>query len=211
MHIFDKIEFVKKLVTKASEINASVPSSGYTALHHAAKEGHAEIVEFLVESGANFTLETRKGFTPLHLAVKYANLAELKFLVDVGCDINARALGGLTCLHIAAHYAHVEITKKLLELGADPSISAARTGHTSLHVASRQANLDILRLLLEAGAPTGATTKQGFTAVHLSAFAGSVELLKGMVKKSNNISYFKIFDTQKYLTKSFNRKSLERK
>lgn len=79
-----KIDFVKTLISKGAELNAIVPSSGYTALHHAAKEGHAEIVEFLVESGANFTLETRKGFTPLHLAVKYANLAELKFLVDVG-------------------------------------------------------------------------------------------------------------------------------
>ena len=41
-----------------------------------------------------------------------------------------------------------------------------------------QGNHAILKLLLDAGGSTAATTKQGFTAVHLSAFAGSIELLR---------------------------------
>ena len=178
-----KLNALMALLEKSeTDINVEAESSGYTALHHAAKEGHLTVCSALIDKGADCSRVTKKGFTPLHLAVKYNRLAELEYLVTTAkCDVNAKALGGLTALHIAAHYSHIDVVSRLLECGADLTIAASRTGHTALHVATRQGNRQITQMLLKHGASTSATTKQGFTPLHLAAFAGSLELTKLLI------------------------------
>jgi ankyrin repeat protein len=42
-----------------------------TALHHAARLGHIDIVEFLLQNGANVNAQTVQGKTPLHQGIGF--------------------------------------------------------------------------------------------------------------------------------------------
>lgn len=48
--------------------------AGYTPLHFAVEYGRHELVEYLLERGANLYLQDRNGSTPLHLALEYCDI-----------------------------------------------------------------------------------------------------------------------------------------
>lgn len=107
---------------------------GATALHFAARYGHAEVVRTLLDID----------LTPLRTKP----------------DINAVVEGGMTALHLAAWYGHAEVIRTLLDIDSTPSrtkpdINAvARGGGTALHVAARYGYYECIRILLKAGANT---------------------------------------------------------
>ena len=60
---------VKYILTRADPDVELVNSNGWTALHQAARHGHAEIVQMLIKLGkANVNSRNRYGATPLVLA-----------------------------------------------------------------------------------------------------------------------------------------------
>jgi ankyrin repeat protein len=61
---------VKLLVERGCPPDARSSDQGYTALHLAANSGNAELISFLLRSGADRTLKTGTGETPYDLAVK---------------------------------------------------------------------------------------------------------------------------------------------
>lgn len=61
---FGDEEAVRTLVEKGVNINAQHEINGWTALHWAAKRGHANIIAYLLEHGADKTLLSKKGETP---------------------------------------------------------------------------------------------------------------------------------------------------
>lgn len=79
-----KVSAVTLLLEHGAEIDAQDPLYGKTALHNAASNGHLEIVELLVEQGADPTIENNDGQTPYELAASFlANperLAVMRFL-----------------------------------------------------------------------------------------------------------------------------------
>ena len=98
---------MSSLHTDINDIKAKDQS---TPLHVSAENGHLNIVQWLVENGANInekskeylcyttfflmnknthTLDESKR-TPMHSAAKYGRLETLKFLVSKGQDVNER-------------------------------------------------------------------------------------------------------------------------
>ncbi|XVF81414.1 hypothetical protein PTKIN_Ptkin15bG0153200 [Pterospermum kingtungense] len=69
-------------------------SQGVTPLHLAAEGGHLEVMDELLERGANIDARTKGacGWTPLHAAAKERKKEAVKFLIENGAflpdDIN---------------------------------------------------------------------------------------------------------------------------
>ena len=118
-----------------------------TALMWAAAEGHAEVVEELIQAGAEFRTTLSSGFTPLLFAVREGRMEVVKTLVKAGADVNesieshpdwrhlgydARLKPGARPLHVAVENGHFELATYLLEVGADAD-AADPTGYTALH------------------------------------------------------------------------------
>lgn len=87
------VEGVQLLVDAGADVNARLTrggetfSRGATPLHRAARLGDAEMVQVLIEGGANVRSADRDGVTPLHYA-KSANVA--RALIRAGADLDVR-------------------------------------------------------------------------------------------------------------------------
>ena len=70
-------------------------------LHYAAKKGHIEVVNILLENGVKTDERDKENdnTTPLHMAAKEGQLAVVRKLLECGADINAQSHSGQTPIH----------------------------------------------------------------------------------------------------------------
>jgi ankyrin repeat protein len=97
------VSAVRALVERRPGLVTATDKEGYTALHHAAREGHAGIVRYLVSRGADLEAGSGCGTRPLHLAALNGNYEVVAFLMEQGADINAQggSLSKMTPLEYA--------------------------------------------------------------------------------------------------------------
>ena len=145
---------VKNIIEKdPSQINIQ-DISGWTPLHLASGKGHIEIVEFLLNHGADIELEIFNGDTPLLVAARYARYGKyetIKTLLEHGAKVNHKDKHGRAALHDAAMYSGKEVMNLLISYGADVN---ARDEHqsTPLHQAAMLNNIEAAKALVEHGA-----------------------------------------------------------
>jgi ankyrin repeat protein len=68
--LYGNIEAVSNLVANGADLNKSSRGHRSTPLHEATHGGHAEIVKFLLDAGANDSLKDYAGNTALHIACR---------------------------------------------------------------------------------------------------------------------------------------------
>ena len=137
---------VKALLSRGATVDNKDDRRGQTALMWAAAEGHARVVEMLIEVGADLHHRLPSGFTPLLFAVREGRTDIVRVLLKAGADVNEtvpveggrrRGYGGrlppagASALLVAVANAHFELAAHLLDAGADPN--ANLPGYTILH------------------------------------------------------------------------------
>jgi ankyrin repeat protein len=159
----------------------SADTFGTTSLHRAALFADKEMVELLLNHGADAMLKDHHGQTALHVAAGNRNSIEvLNFLLAHGADINAKDHHGQTALHAAAeHGKSIEVLNFLLAHGVD--INALDYGlNTPLHLAAVMGNEQIVKWLIVHGASVDVKDATGRTPIFCAATWGrkaAVELL----------------------------------
>lgn len=122
-----------------------VDNSGRTALHMAAREGHAIITRILLQSGADHGIHDSNGCTALSLAAQEHRWSTIRVLLKGGANINSQSDGGYTALHLAVLSAmgmdfenFYEVVRLLLE---EADINAQdNTGKIAFHIAVGKPN-----------------------------------------------------------------------
>jgi ankyrin repeat protein len=106
-----------------------------------------EILELLIDSGADTFDFDDEGVSVFDMAITYDNQFMVKYLIEHGLDINATTRrSGFTALMAAACYGRVEIAKILLSYGVDQSAQDSK-GFTASDFARKMNKKSILALL----------------------------------------------------------------
>lgn len=134
---------------------------GIACLHLAADLGNLEIVQCLIERGANTNIRTISGITPLHLACKNNNDDVILLLLQ-SLDSDALTISYISCpwspMHFASYFGSSDALKTLINEENDPDSLIERfhqrtsNGNTCLHLAVQQFRLEIVKILLYHGA-----------------------------------------------------------
>ena len=93
--------------------------SGTTPLHVAR---NAEILQLLLDNGADMELNDFKGNTPAHYAARDDNLSLIAAPIDVGFDIKTTGERGYTVLHTAIDYDSLDVIWYLLDEGVGAAL-----------------------------------------------------------------------------------------
>ena len=96
----------------------------FTPLHLAAFKGHSEMVDLLIQYGADVGFESSTDYTAFHFAVQEGHSDIVKILVNNHADVNAISDDG-TPLHIAVANNNIDMVNFLLtEVNANPNVTA---------------------------------------------------------------------------------------
>ena len=120
------------------EVDLTVKDSiGETPLHVAVENNNYQIVQLLLEHGADVNILDDYNDTPLHLAsAKDLNISIVQLLLEHGADVEIREnRNGDTPLHLASYNGNYQIVQLLLEHGANVD-SRDFEENTPLHQAS---------------------------------------------------------------------------
>lgn len=90
-------------------------SEDWTALHEAAAQGHAVLMQVLLERGANIWAKAAEGSTALHLATLSGNVAKVRLVLEKGLDVDAKTDDGVSALQAGAATGAKAVVQLLLD------------------------------------------------------------------------------------------------
>jgi ankyrin repeat protein len=128
-----------------------------TPLNWAADYCRLEVVQLLIEKGADVNVRGHGGHTPLIDATlgnskDYGQcLTTMKTLILNSANPNIQAQGGWTALHLVSNIVSLPKLKLLVEAGADVNIKGGNESNTALHFAVLSSH-PAVEYLLEHGA-----------------------------------------------------------
>jgi len=170
----------------------SAKTNGATALVMAARNGHLEVTDYLLDKccadmeqvgSVTFDGETIEGAPPLWCAAAAGHLAVVKTLIKHGACVNSTTRTNSTPLRAACFDGHFEIVKYLVEHNADIEV-ANRHGHTCLMIACYKGHYKIAKYLTDLQADVNRKSVKGNTALHDCAESGSLEIMRLLLNHS---------------------------
>ena len=150
-------------------IDAATEDDQYrSAFWLAATKGHSEIMQLLIDAGANpNSTNNPDGWPVLMSLVKDDERELVEKLIAVGADVNAKATNGMPVLVQAVQSGNSDIVTLLLDAGADVNAKTGR-GMTVLMHAVQFGNSEAVKALLNAEAEVNAQAEDGSTALSLA-------------------------------------------
>ncbi|XP_043569575.1 ankyrin repeat and sterile alpha motif domain-containing protein 1B isoform X13 [Chiloscyllium plagiosum] len=165
-------------------------TSGYTALHHAALNGHKDVVLKLLQYEASTNVADNKGCFPLHLAAWKGDMDIVKILIHHGPShsrVNEQNNENETALHCAAQYGHSEVVAVLLEELTDPTIRNNKF-ETPLDLAALYGRLQVVKMLTNAHPNLMSCSTKKHTPLHLAARNGHKAVVQVLLEAGMDVN-----------------------
>ncbi len=149
------LQSVEAFIDSGTDVN-SADENQQTVLHHAAMHSRDEVINSLIDRGADVNATDLKGgFSALHWVVINADpqtgntdhvSKSLRALVNRGCKVNGTDFNFATALHIATQKGNKTSIETLIRLGADPD-KVDITGRNCYDMAKNQQIRDFMKRL----------------------------------------------------------------
>lgn len=153
-------------------------NAGMTPLEVAARNGHRDLVGFLLRHGAKVDRERGYPWTPLYQAVSAGEYEIAGMLLRAGANPNTASTDELAApLELAAQAGDERMLKLLLAHRARVDIGERGEG-TPLMVAAREGHVGIVKLLLARGANIEAMDVAGRRPLDYAAWGGHADVVR---------------------------------
>lgn len=174
------------LLAHRADARAVRLEDGRGPLHEACMKGFANLVEPLVNAGADPALPDQSGQTPLDLALAYKNLKAVRVLLQLAPRYKELEVTADGAMETAVLRGETEIARMLIVAGFNIATPTAE-GSTYLHDAALKGQKKMVQLLLDRGAPINALNRNGATALHDAALGGSAEVVALLLDRGARI------------------------
>ncbi len=205
------VEIVHELLTRSDVDVNHVNDLGWTALLEAiilsnGGERHQQIVQLLVDHGADINIADKDGVTPLNhaqmrgfteierilnnalardmqliTAAGQGDIETARRLLDQGASVHTRDENGRTALIAAAYRNDLAIVDVLIRAGADVNIQD-NTQQSAYLITTSDGYLEMLQRTLQAGANVHSTDSYNGTGLIRAADRGHVEIIQELLK-----------------------------
>ncbi len=168
------LEIVQSFVRRGGAIDQIGPK-GFTALMTACSYNQYEIVDYLIDEGADLNL-SNNGWTALIEAADEGSFESMEILLKAGADVNYYWNdGNPTAISMAASEGNLNCLELLMNFGAD--INGKASSIPPLHKASEEGKIKIVNFLLTNNVLVNKRDYGGHTALMYAASEGKKEIV----------------------------------
>jgi ankyrin repeat protein len=175
------LDRVKAIALASPGLIGSADDSGFTPLHVAATAGRVDIIEFLLQSGADIEARTSGGQTPLFQTVPLGSGAAFEFLLRKGAKLDARDNEGKSILQFALTWQRPGMVDLILARGFVIDVQGS-AGQDMLDQAANAGLPTVVTTLLSLKVPVDVGLRNGTTLLHSAARGGLVEFAARLLK-----------------------------
>jgi uncharacterized protein len=147
-----------RLIAARSDVNAA-EADGTTPLHWAVRADRFDLVQALLQAGAQAGAVNRYGVAPLALAATNGHAGIIQALLDAGASASTASAEGESVLMTAARTGRPDAVTLLLDRGADVNAREGWQSETALMWAAGEDQAEVVRLLAARGADLNARSK----------------------------------------------------
>ena len=139
------------LIEKGAKIDAQTAYFRETPLHLAIQERKTEMIDLLLDKGANCDIRNYEGENSVFMAVRWCGVDILEKLLDAGANPNLYNKEAASPLHVCVDYLAYDAARALLMKQADPNYQN-NNGQTPFHVACVRKEVMLAQIFYESGA-----------------------------------------------------------
>ncbi|KAJ7336936.1 ankyrin repeat-containing domain protein [Mycena albidolilacea] len=179
-NLFDTAKFL----LEEAQMNEHPDGLGITI---ASYYGHFEMVQLLLENGADVNTPTGGYGPPLTAASDAGHVTVVRLLLENGADVNTS--GGLEdfALHTALANRHEKIARMLIKHGADVNLQGTRGA--ALTIAASNGMEDIVCLLLERGADVNTRGGRYGFALHAALANKHERIARLLIENGTDVNF----------------------
>ena len=178
---------VEALLGQQVDVNISA-LDGATALHWATYWNAPDMVDLLVDAGADLDATNDYGIAPLALACDNGSGAMVTRLLEAGADPDLPRSTGETPLMTCARTGALGAVTALLATGVDVNAAESWHGQTALMWAVGERHTAVARALVDRGADIHARSSAGYTALLIAARADEPELARLLIAAGADVN-----------------------
>ncbi|KAJ5608079.1 hypothetical protein N7537_004698 [Penicillium hordei] len=155
-------------------------------LFAASKGGFLDIVQLLIQKGADVGASDTFRETPLYIACENGHIEVVRLLLDKGADVHHRNQFGWTPVNTACDEGFSDIALLLVERGADINVPN-ESDETPLSSACYRGHIEVVRLLLDKGADIHHQSQSGWTPVNNASRGGFLDIVQLLNERGADI------------------------
>ncbi|KAI1824958.1 ankyrin repeat-containing domain protein [Xylaria intraflava] len=160
---------------------------GDTPLYDACRHRNKQIIQLLLDKGADPKRKCSAGWTPLHEAAMRNNVEIMELLFNAGADHDIKNAYQSTAIVLAAEGGGADAIRLLVKKGALANV-INKTGSSALHRAAQNGHVECVKLLVEAGGDLNVQKINGTTPLHLAVLNKHHDVVKYLLERGVDVN-----------------------